>query len=372
MYSNVSKLADLLRSLSDPFSLQTECSSSPADSVPLFWTSVAMLAISYAIIAEIIILIFAIVFFLPMVIYVMRALGLGDRLPRAGIQPETGKISQKVVDEIKLVYYTPAEEEGEDGNAGSTQDRIMQAALEVGETMFSSTIPQATPTDVVQGQSMRSKVEGKKRGGWARLFMMRRRTPSDAALGNGKAAGSKRGELALNLKYPLHPIPINRATCSICLCDFERPEEAIRNAGTELSGGWKKAVEEAETKKSKKKQKKEDKQEDAVIPEPLRLLECSHVFHVSDPIFKVLRHRLTCSHRNLAWMSGSPLSAGDALYARHPSSKSSPPTTLQLEPGKPLWIRSQASVRAKHTVQQEFSTNRSQPSVHTTRTLTRP
>ena len=77
MYSNVSKLADLLRSLSDPFSLQTECSSSPADSVPLFWTSVAMLAISYAIIAEIIILIFAIVFFLPMVIYVMRALEIG-------------------------------------------------------------------------------------------------------------------------------------------------------------------------------------------------------------------------------------------------------------------------------------------------------
>lgn len=289
MYSNVRGLVKHIRLLwLTASSLQTECSSAPADSVPLFWTSVAMLAISYAIIAEIIILIFAIVFFLPMVIYVMRALGLGDRLPRAGIQPETGKISQKVVDEIKLVYYTPAEEDdGEEGDAGTTQDRIVQAALEVGETMFSSTIPPAVPMDGVQGHSIRNKAEGKKRGGWARLFMVRKRMPSDAVLGKGGA--SKRGEPALNLKYPLHPIPINRATCSICLCDFERPEDAIRNTGTELSGGWKKETEESGKKKSKRKQKKEDRQEEEVVPEPLRLLECSHVFHVSECLSKVRR-----------------------------------------------------------------------------------
>ncbi len=271
-----------------------------------------MLAISYIIILEILLLIIAIVFFLPLVIFIMRALGLGDRLPQARIHPETGKISQNVVDQIKLVYYTPAEEDDDnkddaaqqqsqqDGEGAKSpgaeqdeQDRIMQSALAV----------PATPTEDAADKQLEAEPEEAElqarapaaTGGMIRLFFARRRTAArllragtsgrprpavaqpglgDGAAGEDKAdegdtsssssdeggirlrilrgasssGGGKdskklkaeqekerekekekeRERKRLQLKYPLHPIPAHRATCSICLCDFERPEEQIR------------------------------------------------------------------------------------------------------------------------------------------------
>lgn len=70
-----------------------------------------MLSLSYLVILNVIFLIFMIVFFLPLLIGILRALGLGHRIPQQGIRPSTGKVGKDEVDKVtKLVYYVPEEE----------------------------------------------------------------------------------------------------------------------------------------------------------------------------------------------------------------------------------------------------------------------
>ncbi|CBQ73372.1 conserved hypothetical protein [Sporisorium reilianum SRZ2] len=253
----------------------TECSQRPAEAVPLFWAALASLIVVYIFIFEIAVLAFLIVCALPVLIVIMRALGLTHRLPQRELHPETGKIDQKEVDKrVKLVYYTPAEED-EDGREGgdaiSTQpDREGDEAVKSGEDAEEA-MPnrpglgsRRATQDTVQTASQRGVLGRLSR--LTRILIARRRSappnttkpaassthPSSPTTpqpepgtspNTSQPTASKRGR---KLKYPLHPLPAHRATCPICLCDFEEPQP---HAEPE--------------------------------PEPLRLLACGHVLHRS-------------------------------------------------------------------------------------------
>ena len=79
-------------------------------------------------------------------------------------------------------------------------------------------------------------------------------------------------------EYPFVKLEANRASCAICLMDFDEPRrvgaesgEHNKSEGTEVKhveGGTPKKLEEA-----------------GEEPQPLRLLTCSHAFHVSKKLY---------------------------------------------------------------------------------------
>ncbi|GAC76039.1 hypothetical protein PANT_19c00073 [Moesziomyces antarcticus T-34] len=251
----------------------TECSRKPAEAVPLFWSALASLIVVYIFIVEIAVLAFLIVCALPLLIVIMRALGLNHRLPQRELHPETGKIDQQEVDKrVKLVYYTPAEADDEDQLAHqmSAQDAsTSDVGADVDANATSAT--QQSRAGMGSRQATQDSLASASHpmlgrlSRLTRLIVARRRSapsvnePSKSAASipatatgtpaaEGRSAapcGVPSGQRS-GLKYPLHPLPAHRATCPICLCDFEEPE-----AGQEPE------------------------------PEPLRLLACGHVMHRS-------------------------------------------------------------------------------------------
>lgn len=268
----------------------TECSQKPAEAVPLFWTALASLIVVYVFILEIALLAFLIVCALPLLIMVMRALGLAHRLPQRELHPETGKIDQKEVDKrVKLVYYTPAEEEQDDAHHDdeSTGVEAQEQLDQQGREGNIETVAQNESTPARPGIGSRQSTQvsvrtvvhpalGRLRR-LSRLLIARRRSETSSSRLNhlksardsgnastlssstlsaetGAARSAAQSKLSARqrrgkqLKYPLHPLPAHRATCPICLCDFEEPQL-------------------------------DDEPESEIEPEPLRLLECGHVMH---------------------------------------------------------------------------------------------
>lgn len=275
----------------------TECSSSPADSVPLFWTSVAMLAVSYIVIVNVVLLIFLVVFCLPLLLAIMRALGLQHRIPTPRIRPETGKVEQSEVDKVtKLVYYLPIEEDSEgEANVNANADGSTAAAeAETAPTTAatpspaaplpeSSLHPSPSPSSHrrpplttrllgrLLGVPQRSSPDGS--NAHKTSSSSTPASPSTADLATAAApttttttTSQSAGIAAASsgLKYPLHPIPAHRATCPICLCDFESPVGAAGAAGAANSENTDSATPPSPSE-----------------PEPLRLLPCNHVLHKS-------------------------------------------------------------------------------------------
>lgn len=261
----------------------TECSRRPAEAVPLFWAALSSLIIVYIFIVEIAVLAFLIVCALPLLVVIMRALGLQHRLPQRELHPETGKIDQTEVDKrVKLVYYTPAEvdEEQAPGSVGQPGEETTQSptsqrnnTLEEARQIAAGEDPASIRPGLGSRRPTQESIQSASQAALGpfsrltRLIIARRRsqpsTSSRKASASSSASTSKptiptaESTPPLNsktklsskkdkLKYPLHPLPAHRATCPICLCDFEEPEP--------------------------------DQEPE---PEPLRLLECGHVMHRS-------------------------------------------------------------------------------------------
>ncbi|PWN42080.1 hypothetical protein IE81DRAFT_366964 [Ceraceosorus guamensis] len=221
-----------------------ECSHRPADSVVLWWSSLTFLSITYIIILEVALLISLVVFFLPIVLAILRAFGLADRFPRAGIHPTTSKIDQAVIEKSStLVYFVPAEEEARASEQGPVADAASigpRAKLDQSDSPTKVEAPSVD--DALRTSQHRS-------GGLARLFTRRKsgRVSSNAAVvttsteeqmqpAQSDAQASHGGEQ--KWRYPLHPIPAHRATCPICLVDFVTPEQfssEARAAASDLS-----------------------------------------------------------------------------------------------------------------------------------------
>ena len=227
-------------------------------------------------------------------------------------------MEQSVVEKrSRLVYYTPEVDEDEQEQTGDPTDaakedrpqrRMERAALALAAASSGEAAPpQMTPSDIDEEEEPRApsirSLGSARRGGWIRLFKLRdrrgdeentggedrravedgdeadrwigrRRRKRQAQDGQPGVAEQRRMTFGFGmwqkkqrgadgdaeathasaggqgtLRHPFHKLPAHRATCPICLCDFERAEQLV-SAGEEQ-------------------------------PEPLRLLDCSHVFHVS-------------------------------------------------------------------------------------------
>lgn len=230
----------------------------PADSVPLWWTALAILIITYVIIFNIVLLTFLVVFFLPATLAILRVLGLTNRIPAPAIRPETGKIQKEDVEKAtKLVYYVP--EAGGDGGSDQQSTTTVDAAtreaaavplppsrapsrLSSSGATAMETASQATPTTTRWPRFMHALVPS------ARRSRNKSRVPTEASSPLAPTQAGTPGSHG-GLKYPLYPLPAHRSTCPICLVDFETPSAAPVEGEEEA--------------------------------EPLRLLPCSHVLHRS-------------------------------------------------------------------------------------------
>ena len=175
------------------------------------------------------------------------------------IKPEIGKLSKAAVDKIPLVLYIPTPEEPE-----------------------SSPIPKPSPAHTYPPTSPNPKPPKR------RFFFLRKKKPGEpGSKEKGKAQGEsgsgdswednwEKGE------YPFVRLEGNRAACAICLMDFDEPK---RVGGQSGKGGEAGEVGEAEVKGAENEvtqHHEELRLEDAGEgPQPLRLLACGHVFHVS-------------------------------------------------------------------------------------------
>ncbi|KAK0559839.1 hypothetical protein OC844_004135 [Tilletia horrida] len=323
----------------------SECAKPPAESIPLFWTTFSFLAIDYLSIIEIAILALAVIFFLPVVVFLLRLFGIADRLPQPDIQPEHKKISQEIVDKIPLVFYVPAKEDetsGDSSKAQAEQAQLDEAAavplppsraetpqprsplsppvsprgqrtMRRDQSTASTIRSQRSVASVRSAASVSSPTGGNvlpgavhRQGPLSRLLFARQNSrrsvreqssspvagPSSegislSLLGNSAGREGEDGELddsieplaqvaggthetgagygrKFPLPHPLHPLPINRATCPICLCDFEEPpdmEPAKWEALERKRIRDAKANEEAEAEGSKGKGNSERKEE---------------------------------------------------------------------------------------------------------------
>lgn len=272
-----------------------------------------MLAISYLVILEIALLVFAVVFFLPGLVMILRALGLGGALVNPGINPETGRIGVDKVDQLKLFYYTPEidadgkeatlEEEkdevesrkqrtrsslqelristaenawksrlGSYGDQSREGERVLKIASGIPlpieastETALPSTNPSAsepipsTPTSK-SGASSTNPTPPPPRT--KRFFWNRKLTDpqvSSTPLSSSPSIPSKcstptttEDGLSIEHSYPFLSLPSHRSTCPICLEDYKTPST-----------------------------NKKDLDEEGAELEPLRLLPCNHALHKS-------------------------------------------------------------------------------------------
>ena len=173
------------------------------------------------------------------------------------IKPEIGKLSKTAVDNIPLVLYIPAPEDQE-----------------------SNPIPKPSPAHTYPPALPKPKPPKR------RFFFLRKKKPGEpTSKVKGKGHGNsgsgdswednwEKGE------YPFVRLEGNRAACAICLMDFDEP----KRIGGNLEKGEK--DKDAETKGTGVPQQPEElRLEDAGEgPQPLRLLACGHVFHVSETL----------------------------------------------------------------------------------------
>lgn len=173
------------------------------------------------------------------------------------IKPEIGKLSKTAVEKIPLVLYIPAPED--------------QEPAPLSKPSPAHTYPPTPP-----------KPKQPKR----RFFFLRKKNdgePGTKAKGKGHGHSGSGDSWEDNWEkgeYPFVRLENNRAACAICLMDFDEPKRIGANPEKDSKEGG------AETKDANNEisqQQEELKLEDAGEgPQPLRLLACGHVFHVSD------------------------------------------------------------------------------------------
>lgn len=174
------------------------------------------------------------------------------------INPEIGKLPKTTVDRIPLVIYIPPPPEGVKSALGG--------------------IPHSYPPKTTNSPQPRFKL--------LRNFRRKKSTPQDASDGKNDGTIDMEGSMLWEANWELGEYPFvalegSRAACAICLMDFEEPKrkevagEGSSNASRTIDDVVNSNIESGE--KGQEKLKLVDAGDDA---QPLRLLPCSHVFHV--------------------------------------------------------------------------------------------
>lgn len=186
------------------------------------------------------------------------------------INPEIGKLSKSVVDRIPLVLYIPAPPEDDSAN----KDPIAKPDA---AHLYPPKPPASTPP--------------RRRFAWFKRNMSKKGKDGEAknASAEEKHKGQSWEDNWEQGEHPFVTLEGNRAVCAICLMDFEEPKRV-----TSENEETQKKVDEIAPVVQKEAQKQDEgsgnevteeerlKLEDAGEgPQPLRLLACGHVFHVS-------------------------------------------------------------------------------------------
>ncbi|KAK4055537.1 hypothetical protein OIV83_000083 [Microbotryomycetes sp. JL201] len=194
----------------------------------------AALIIAWIYAAESILLLIAIVFFLPVLLVTMRMTGYGTR-------HEIGPMTKEQIEQLPLGIYVGELPET------STQEHAVGEDLNVPKEIKAnaSVVQVETASSITASNSAADSPKAKKRRWW-RLW--------SSAPASGKASGTV-ADPSLSGLVPLpagmRPLRLSQsqASCSICLCDYEAPPLLTDPNARE----WQ--------------------------PEPLRILPCGHAFH---------------------------------------------------------------------------------------------
>ncbi|KAM0788960.1 hypothetical protein ACM66B_003033 [Microbotryomycetes sp. NB124-2] len=199
--------------------------------------SLAALIIAWIYAAESILLLVAIIFFLPVVLVTMRMTGYG------AARHEIGPMDKEQIDKLPLGIYvgelpestvTPAQHQDDSG-------AVVAAPKEDKPTATIVQVESASPSHVTSTPTRKTKTKR-----WWRLWR-------SASASDRPTVISTDSSLAGFVPLPagMQPLrlPPSQASCSICLCDYEVPPLATDNNTSE----WE--------------------------PQPLRILPCGHAFH---------------------------------------------------------------------------------------------
>ncbi|KAF8332064.1 uncharacterized protein EI90DRAFT_3123139 [Cantharellus anzutake] len=291
----------------------------------LWWLTFAILALTYLIILELLMICFTVFILMPLVFIALnivlictghRPISPRQMLDPGHISPDTPKMPQKLVDKIPLVLYIPAPEPANNSNTASNDQSLSTGANsksqspapadpEGGEEqhVYPPTAVQSPTIEIEESVRMEPARDEplevispisqlpptpartvKKRGRFA--FLRRHRSlqrnilyPSQPGDSSPKVdEGDEEWEdLWEKSKLPFVRLEGNRAACAICLMDFDEPprkkDQETKNGASDPSSSSAAPTSDANGPMASQAAPGE--------PEPLRLLECGHCFHKS-------------------------------------------------------------------------------------------
>lgn len=194
------------------------------------------------------------------------------------ITPEVGKLPKSIVDRIPLVIYIPPPDNPSEEKTlfphiypPKPSKRQMRFRLLKEFTLRGSTLSKAGTSDKESGKD-----DGNKANSWA----------------DNWESG----------QYPFITLDGNRAACAICLNDFGPPKRNVGNTAEEKPVGDRRGVSthvEASVSTSDYTDIEStigeipacESKDPVAVPQPLRLLGCAHVFHVSSASQKIFTSR---------------------------------------------------------------------------------
>ncbi|CAG7854247.1 SubName: Full=Uncharacterized protein {ECO:0000313/EMBL:CCA67513.1} [Serendipita indica DSM 11827] len=241
----------------------------------LWWLAFGILCIGYVIIAEIILVVLFIFCFVPVLLVTVNllllCLGRRPLYRPGGINHEIGKLPQQIIDRIPLVLYIPPPPPIKDGKEA---DDIHT---------YPPQPPPESYVDPVSGTGQKPAKETRHRR--RHRFMFFRKKEDEVPAPKAKKKGPV-DEWEANWEqgdYPFVRLPDNRATCAICLLDFEEPprKDQGQSSTAEIASNVAKSQPSSSGKAVEHKVPVEplalqDVGEGAT---PLRLLACGHCFH---------------------------------------------------------------------------------------------
>ncbi|KAG8822707.1 hypothetical protein FRC19_005394 [Serendipita sp. 401] len=266
----------------------------------LWWLAFAIMSIAYVLIVEVLVIVFFLFFFIPTLLLLINLLllCLGRRpLFRAnGINHEIGKLPQEVVQRIPLVFYIPTPPPKEVKETTGTNAHT-----------YPPTAPQEPGVAEAQKEEPAESADGSQSHRRHRFFFLSKlkKSKGDSKAGEKEQSKGKQkapvDEWEANWErgeYPFVKLPENRATCAICLLDFEEPPRR-GSAHPSISGPI--AIQGKETTENRVPVESLSLQDAGEGATPLRLLACGHAFHQTclDPWLKDVSGRCPVCQRKV-------------------------------------------------------------------------
>jgi hypothetical protein len=238
-----------------------------------------------------------------MINVVLLCMGRQPLFRPGGINHEIGKLPQQIVDRIPLVMYIPTPPPKDANPKDLAKDSVHTYPPPPSDSPVEPTIAKEPASPLVENLPPAQKRH--------RFFFLRRsknEQKPDLEGGAGEDAGDRAAKLRGKMRrgtiedeweanwergeYPFVKLPENRATCAICLLDFEAPPKrgaaSSANAAATASGAVSTSTANGDGGTTTVPVEPLSLQDAGEGATPLRLLACGHAFHQTclDPWLK--------------------------------------------------------------------------------------